>query len=247
MKVIGFDTATDDTIVGATRDGAVVFEALEGPDADGRPTHSASLLDSIGKAVESLGGWEAVDRIAVGTGPGTFTGLRIGIATALGLRVSAGIPLAGVPTLRALAEGMRAVERERAVAEPGPTGDAALFVPVLDARRGEVFIAVYDHAGEEVQAPVAVGPGEAVNLILGLGGPVRVGGPGAVRFAEDFERGGVEPVKAGPGRGLLSGAAVCALGAEAEPLGSGQPLEPIYIRTPDARLWLERDSRPPAG
>jgi tRNA threonylcarbamoyladenosine biosynthesis protein TsaB len=235
VNVIAFDTATDDAVVGATCGGAVVYESLDGPGPDGRPSHSATLLDSVRQGAERLGGWESVDRVAVGIGPGTFTGLRIGIATALGLSVSAGVDVAGVSTLRALAEGLRGA------------GGAEFLVPVLDARRGEVFIAVYDSAGAEVEAPAALSPRDAVDLVSGLEGPVRVGGPGAVRFAEDFEQGGVEPVKAEPGLSLLTGAAVCALGEEARTLGAGQPLEPIYIRTPDAQLWLERDSRPTAG
>jgi tRNA threonylcarbamoyladenosine biosynthesis protein TsaB len=235
VNVIAFDTATDDTIVGATSDGTVVYEALAGPGHDGRPSHSASLLDSVREGVERLGGWESVDRIAVGIGPGTFTGLRIGIATALGLSVSAGVDVAGVSTLRALSEGLRG------------TGGGEFLAPVLDARRGEVFIAVYDPDGKEVEAPAALRPRDAVDLVSGLEGPARVGGPGAVRFAEDFGRFGIRPVTAGPGLSLLTGAAVCALGEDARTLESGQPLEPIYIRTPDAQLWLERDSRPTAG
>jgi tRNA threonylcarbamoyladenosine biosynthesis protein TsaB len=235
VKVIGFDTATDDTVVAASADGEIVFERLHGPGQDGRPAHSEALLPAIDEAAEALGGWASVERVAVGTGPGTFTGLRIGIATALGLGLSAEVEVAGVSTLAALAVGLAGADLE------------GLCVPVLDARRGEVFIATYDAAGVEIEPPAALGPEAAVALVRGLEGPVRVGGPGTVRFAELFERGGVEPVEAHPGRSLLSGAAICGLGERADPVAPGSPLEPTYIRTPDAQLWLERDTGQAAG
>ncbi len=236
MKVVGFDTATDDTAVAGWNDGQIVFESRSGPGEDGRPAHSGVLLAGASEAAAALGGWDQVDRIAVGLGPGTFTGLRIGIATATGLAVSAGIDLAGVPTLRALALDLA----------EGGSGDS-LSVPVLDAKRGEVFIAVYDSVGREVSAAVAVAPEAAVEMILGLGTALTVGGPGAVRFADLFDRAGVPIAGSGPDSGRLSGSAICELGAAAEPAGPQNPLEPIYIRAPDAQLWLERDAAKLAG
>jgi tRNA threonylcarbamoyladenosine biosynthesis protein TsaB len=232
VNVVGFDTATDDTIVAASRAGETVFEEIAGPGADGRPSHSATLLPALDRAAGELGGWHRVDRIAVGVGPGTFTGLRIGVATALGLGLSTGASLVAVPTLAALAAGLAG------------SGSGELRVPVLDARRGEVFAAVYDSSGEELQPAAAFRPEECARMIGRLERPASTGGPGAVRFAQVFERGGVRQLMADPGASLLSGSAVCELGATLRPLRQGEPLEPIYIRTPDARLWLERDAEP---
>ena len=79
-------------MVGVTDDGEVVREASVGPGADGRPRHSQVLLPEIERCVEAAGGWERIDRIAVGIGPGSFTGLRIGIATARALAQARGSP-----------------------------------------------------------------------------------------------------------------------------------------------------------
>ena len=86
-------------------------------------------------------GWGDLDAIAVGVGPGTFTGLRIGIATARALATAAELPLRRVSSLAALAAGI----------------DAQLRLPLIDARRGEVFAALFD--GErELWPPVRCGP-----------------------------------------------------------------------------------------
>ena len=88
MFVLGVDTATDHAVVGVTADGDVVREASIAPGSDGRPRHSEVLLAEIERSVEAAGGWSRIDRIAVGIGPGSFTGLRIGIATARALAPS---------------------------------------------------------------------------------------------------------------------------------------------------------------
>jgi tRNA threonylcarbamoyladenosine biosynthesis protein TsaB len=82
-------------------------------------------------------GWRALERIAVGLGPGTFTGLRVGVATARGLAQSLGIELVGCSSLRALAEGGHVGSEATDPASLGGTGVLA----VLDARRGEAFAA----------------------------------------------------------------------------------------------------------
>lgn len=230
MNVVGFDTATDDTVIAARGPEGISFDLRVGPGDDGRPTHSSALLDGVSQAAEALGGWDQVDRLAVGVGPGTFTGLRIGMATATGLALSAGIELTGVPTLEALARSLGAdVDGNR------------LRVPLLDARRGEVFVAVYDGEGNEIRPAVAVAPETAIEMIDALGAPVTVGGPGAVRFSGLFDRAAINIVDPDSAHGRLAGRAVCELGAAATPAGPDSLLTPIYIRAPDAQLWLERD------
>ena len=229
VKVLGFDCATDDAVLASCDGEVVVFHQVFPPGTDGRPTHSRSLLAGIGSAADALGGWQSVDRISVGLGPGTFTGLRIAASTAAGLALSTGIPVTGVSTLEAMALSLGS--------SPG------LRFPVLDARRGEVFVAAYDRDGAEVMPPAALPPEAVVEAILGTEGPVMVGGPGAVRFARLFADAGIsieDPESAG---GRLSGAAICHLGAAAALPDTGQTPQPIYIREPDAKLWLERDGR----
>lgn len=124
MIVLAFDTATADTVVGLTGAGEPV-ELRHEPEPGARPGHAAQLLPLCREALERAGiGWPQVDRIGVGIGPGTFTGLRIGVATGRALAQSAGAEVAAVSTLRALAANL----------------DGSF--PVIDARRGEAFVLV---------------------------------------------------------------------------------------------------------
>lgn len=240
MRLIGIDTATDDTAVAAIDGGRVVFERTAGPDRSGRPRHSQTLLGTVGEAVEAIGGWERVDRIAVGIGPGTFTGIRIGIATAKGLSLSTGVAAVGVSTLAALAAGIA-----------GSTGEGGPVMPMLDAKRGEVFTGLYNAAGRELEAPAACPPDRVVEWLEEISArlprPPRVAGPGALRFADQLERAGHTVSDPGSDLHRLSGGAVCRLGAGIPSSETAKPLEPIYLRAPDAKIWLERDRRSDAA
>jgi tRNA threonylcarbamoyladenosine biosynthesis protein TsaB len=227
--LIGFDTATDDTAVAAVRDGELVFSRSVGQTGEGRPAHATRLLAEIEEAATAAGGWESVDRIAVGVGPGSFTGLRIGIATAKSLAQALGLELAGVGTLAALA----------AAAAPGSGGRP--LVPVLDARRGEVFAALYDAAGKTVREPFVASPEELAERISQLSESPLAVGSGALRFRDELEKGGAEvPGDADPSH-RIAAVQVCAIGAE---IAASQPdrVTPIYLRPPDAERWRERDS-----
>lgn len=117
VRVLTIDTATTASSVGVVRDGAVVAE-----EAIRLPNAAQHVLGAVERVLRDAGlALAELDRIAVGRGPGSFTGLRIGLATALGLAAPGGIELVGVGTAAALAAG----------------ADGA--VAVIDARRGEVF------------------------------------------------------------------------------------------------------------
>jgi tRNA threonylcarbamoyladenosine biosynthesis protein TsaB len=227
LAVVGFDTATDDTAVAATRGEAVLYEALLGPSEKGGPLHATALLGEVERAVAAAGGWAAVERIGVGLGPGSFTGLRVGIATARGLGLSRGLPVFGVCTLDALGRGLGEAAGER---------DS---LAVADARRGEVFAALYAPGGERLWDPLVSPPEQLAERIAGLSRPALCGGSGAVRFRQQLSRRGAEiPDDADPVHGVAA-RHVCALAAAAGE-GAPGPGAPIYLRAPDAERWRER-------
>lgn len=233
MTVVGFDTATADTAVCATCGGEVVHEELLGLAADGSPRHSTALLAEVERAAIAAGGWDAIDRIAVGLGPGSFVGIRIGIATALGLAASTGLPAVGVCTLDALG---RAMTGPRA----GGSGRETRLA-VLDARRGEVFAALYKASGERLWEPLVASPGDLAERLGELSTMPVAAGSGAVRFRDELASRGVEvPDDADPVH-RVAARHVCALAA-APADGGGKSLEPIYLRPPDAQRWRERDT-----
>jgi tRNA threonylcarbamoyladenosine biosynthesis protein TsaB len=232
MKVLAFDTATDDTVVAAAEDGYPLFERTV-PPSDGRPQHSQALLSMAAEAAEVLGGWEAVERLAVGVGPGTFTGIRIGVATAAGLAASSGFTVVGVSTLSALALTIAGLT------------DADRVMPLVDARRGEVFGCLHDNQGRPLGKDFVCGPDELIERLSEAGrtGPAPVvAGSGAVRFRDELLRAGLETEPAGSPVHRLAGRSICELGASAETTGT-ETLKPLYLRIPDAQLWLERDGK----
>ncbi len=218
----------------------MLHEELLGLSADGSPRHSTALLAGVERAAEASGGWEQVERIAVGRGPGSFVGIRIGLATACGLSASTGLPATGVCTLDAL--GRALTERATASAVPlrGAAGQShSGSLAVLDARRGEVFAALYSSTGERLWEPLVASPEALAKRLDELSAPPLAAGPGAIRFRHELASRGVEiPDDTDPVH-RIDARHVCAL---AEAGGSGGQLDPIYLRPPDAQRWRERDT-----
>lgn len=230
MAVVGFDTATADTAVCAMRGGEVLHEELLGLAPDGSPRHSTALLVEVERAAAAAGGWDAVERLAVGLGPGSFVGIRIGIATARGLAASTGLPVSGVCTLDALGRGL---------GEPAGPGRDRLAV--LDARRGEVFAALYSPAGECLWEPLVGAPAELAERVARRPSPPLAAGSGAVRFRDELASRGVDVAEDEDPAHRVAARHLCAL-AEAAPDRGDERLEPIYLRAPDAERWRERDT-----
>lgn len=212
------------------RGGEVLHEELLGLSPEGSPRHSTALLAEVERAVEVCGGWQEVGGIAAGRGPGSFVGIRIGLATARGLVAGTGVSAVGVCTLDALG---------RALSE---SGDGEVLA-VLDARRGEVFAALYAADGERLWEPLVLAPEELCERVAGLPASPRAAGPGAVRFRKELASHGIEiPEDADPVH-HVSARQICALAAD----GVDEPLEPIYLRPPDAQRWRERHDSQRAG
>jgi tRNA threonylcarbamoyladenosine biosynthesis protein TsaB len=235
MVVLGVDSATADAVVGVAADGEVVSEARVEPGPDGRPRHSQVLLTEIERGVDAAGGWGRIDRIAVGIGPGSFTGLRIGIATARGLAQARDVPIAPVGTLVALALGISPAA--------GRTGSLAL--PVIDARRDEVFAALLED-GAEVWPPFVASPAELAERLRELDRPSLAAGDGALRFAAELEAAGATVAPPEDPIHRVAARHVCAVG-EAAVEASPDQIRPLYLRPPDAKRWLERDRSDPGG
>lgn len=216
--VLGFDTATASTAAAVLLPGGRAIEARDDPEPEGRPAHASRLLALLEEVLERAAvGWEDVERLAVGIGPGGFTGLRIGIATARALAQARGLMLVGVGSLDALALGARG-------------GHVAPVAAVLDARRGQVYAAVW--SGETLGlAPTAIDP-EVLASHLEAG--TLAIGDGAVRFREVLEGAGAAvPADGSPDHRLLA-ANVCRLGVGGKVIGR-DALVPDYRREPDAK------------
>lgn len=218
MWVLAFDTATAATVVGLSGDGGLtVSEARDDPSPGQRPRHTQSLLELAQSLLDDAGiGWADLDRVGVGVGPGSFTGLRVGVATARALTSAHEIPLVAISSLRALAAGAAAGARP--------------VIALIDARRGEAFAAVYD--GEaEVHRPAALPPGALARL--GVAGSLAVG-DGALRFRDVLQGAGAEvPPPEDPVHRIGADALVkLAVQAKAVP---PTDVVPRYLRHPDAQ------------
>ncbi len=247
MILLGLDTSTPSTVVGLRLADGRVLEARDDPGERVRPGHATRLLPLAHDLLAEAGiAWSELGRIAVGVGPGTFTGLRIGIATARGLAQSLAVQLVGVSSLRALAllpassEVSRAAER---VAQGGdrPQREPRRVLAAIDARRGEVFLAAYGD-GRELIAPRAVPP-RALSELLGEAGLDAQAehwsalGNGAVLYRDAFELAGAHVAEDGCERHRVRAAAVCELGERA-PVGV-EGVVPDYRRRPDAESALQ--------
>jgi tRNA threonylcarbamoyladenosine biosynthesis protein TsaB len=252
--VLGFDTATLSTAVGLRLADGGTLQARDDPGPGEHPGHATRLLAMTGTLLDQAGiAWSALDRIAVGLGPGAFTGLRVGVATARGLAQSLEVELVGVSSLRALAEAAGAERGAQAVEAAGEDGCRADLageregvLAVIDARRGEVFAAAYA-AGDELVSPRSSAP-EALESVMaqaaGQKGRERgqrwlAVGDGAVRFRGYLEAAGaVVPVDSSPLH-KVSAEAICDLGARAPAVGVREAILPDYQRRPDAEIALE--------
>jgi tRNA threonylcarbamoyladenosine biosynthesis protein TsaB len=219
VTLLGLDTSTPATSACVLRADGQAFEALPPP---GRlalpPAHASELMPAVADVMERAGvDWDELDAIAVGVGPGTFTGLRIGIATARALATAAGLPLRPVSSLAALAAGI----------------DDLVRLPLIDARRGEVFAALYE--GErEFWPPCVMRPEELIEQLGSAGVTPLAAGDGSLRFRGMLEEAGIRVEPDRSEAHLVRARSVCRLGLGA-PDEAPEAVLPDYLREPDAK------------
>jgi tRNA threonylcarbamoyladenosine biosynthesis protein TsaB len=214
MNVLAIDTATEVLAIAATRGGAwaslCVRRGLQ---------HSPSLLPLVDKLFEELGLAAAdLELLVCSLGPGSFTGIRIGLATALGIAQGRGIPVVGVSTLDAMAKPWEA-----------HAGDV---FPVIDARKGKIYAARF-HGGTRVSEYLDVSPIDLAALCAAADRPL-LAGPDSGRIRDSLGE---------SGRGLacvevLDPCSLLRIGVEKHTKGGADPLalRPLYLRKSEAEI-----------
>jgi tRNA threonylcarbamoyl adenosine modification protein YeaZ len=220
VLLLAFDTATPAVTVALHGDEGVLAEHTE---VDAR-RHGELLAPGIEKVLAAAGRSRTeLTGVAVGVGPGPFTGLRVGLMTGRALGDALGIPVHGVCTLDVLA-----------AATVAAAGAAAPFAVATDARRREVYWARYDAAGRRQGEPAVDRPAEIAERLAGLA----VAGAGARLYPEQFPA-ALEPEL--PSAGVLAGLVARLLREDPAAL---LPPFPLYLRRPDA---VEPGARKPVS
>lgn len=228
MYVLAFDTTTSAGSVAIARDGVILYDQAGDP----ATTHGQRLPADLMRALDDAGiHIRDVDLLAVAAGPGSFTGLRVGIATAQGLALAHRRRIVAVPVLEALAWS---------VGEPD-----ALAGAWLDGQRGQVFAALYGADRRTPLAPpTALAPADTLAAWSRIAPPdrIRFAGDGARRYADAIRDAGGTPPVGDPPRlaPILAAVAAADPGRVVDP----HAVVPIYIRRPDAEIARDRRTGP---
>ena len=236
MKVLGLDTSTALLSVAVLDGDGLVAECVResmqaGDRRPGRSNHAAGLIPLVDEVLQRAStDFSGLSLVGVAVGPGSFTGLRIGISTAKGLVYGSDTPVVGVHTLEAAAYRVPAA------------GDPTHICPMLDARKGEVYGALYRRTAAGFECLIEdclEAPESLVRRVDALAkGPCVFVGPGAQAYAAVIEgcAGGRARVTAGA-EFPSTAVAVASIAGEryrTSPATAGETLSPHYIRPPDA-------------
>jgi tRNA threonylcarbamoyladenosine biosynthesis protein TsaB len=226
MRILGLETSGAMGGFAVADGGGVASEVFR--DVTGR-----HLEQSVAMLEEALGGAgvriDDLDGVAVGLGPGSFTGLRVGLALAKGICFGRGLPLVGVGSLDAIAQGLAWWQ--------------GIIVPMRDARRGEIYIGVYRSDGsgiERLSQYLALPPEKVMETVRGLPGSPRilVAGDALVRYGPILRSESIDRVtEADPAWWNARPGTVASMGLKLLEQGATLELdsaEPLYVRPSEA-------------
>lgn len=224
MRILGFDTATSACSAAVWEDGRIAARRFE-PMPRGQ---SERLIPMVREVLSEAGAdFPDLDLLAVTIGPGSFTGLRIGLAAARGMALAGDLACFGVTTLDAVAAGVSEREREE-----------ANVLVVLDSKRAEVYAQAFRSDLRPLSEPKALMPADLAALTAtgeGDADHVVVAGDGAGQAVEALKDKGIEAVLS-TAPGVPDAATVAAIAAERwSPDQPAAPLRPLYLRPPDAK------------
>lgn len=217
MRILALDTscaAASVAIYDSVRHETLALETREM--ANG---HAEALAPMVERALREIdGGVASIERLAVCVGPGSFTGIRIGLAMARAMGLALGAPVIGVSTLAAFASPLLMEAR------PG------VILACVDARHGQVYLQLFEAAGRPIFAPRVAKLREAARLIGG--GPARICGNATRAVAEEAAHAGLD-VEISAETRYPDIVAVAQLGAALDPANA--PARPLYVKPPDAQ------------
>ena len=217
MRILAIDTALNACSACVLSSGAQ--EPLARETLELERGHAEMLLPLVDRVVSQTDGeFSSLGRVAVTIGPGSYTGLRVGIAAARAIGLATGVPVVGVTTLSALIAAFVSSDKQR------------LLAAAIDARHGQVYFQLVAPGGRTVIAPSLIGIREAVRVIGS--GPVTVIGSGAAAVVVEALAVGIDalapPVPAAPDIAWVARLGLAADPAQALP-------KPLYLRGPDAK------------
>jgi tRNA threonylcarbamoyladenosine biosynthesis protein TsaB len=217
MLILAIDTALDACAAGVldTEAGRLIAQESQAM----KRGHAEALMPLIARVIEASGiGFAALDRIAVTTGPGSFTGLRVGLSAARGIALAANKPVVGLPTLTAYAAPL-----------VSPNGEHPI-ISAIDARHDHVYLQAVSGNGSSLIRPRLASVEEALDA--GRFGAPRLVGNAAKILADRWPAQALPPFEVDP-QPAPDIAWIAWLGAAVSP--NTAPARPFYLRAPDAK------------
>jgi len=216
MNILALDTAQNACSVAVMSEHAIIAREFEW-----RPRGHAEVLALMIKRVMAQAGmsFSDLDRVAVTIGPGSFTGLRVGIATARGIALAAAIPLIGISSFEAVAANIEQDEEE-----------ALPICVIFDARRGEVYVQLFGADLKALSRPCACVPTEVAD-ILPAQKTIAIGS--GVELVSEALGPNAQKLVPSAALNVADAAVIANLALVRQP--QTQPVEPLYLRAPDAK------------